>query len=365
MEFKKGFTSNTLAGMSNQSFFESDGKHHRGRAYMKIFKGGEFIYSLYFSNTTDSTFADGSHSACNREIKDWEIISLKVGVVKDCSPVEATEPFSFTDVLFDGEKSRVAKKGECFWSDDIKLSLEKDEYLCFDITYKGTEIPCHPECVIPTFDYVDGKWISFAKQGGDKSMVPLCSMLGCKREVKQRISYLGDSITQGIGSDNNSYLHWNAVLSELLGAENSYWNLGIGYARSGDAATDGVWLDKAKNSDIVFLCLGVNDILRGKTKEEVCENLTKVISILKEKGIRVIIQSVPPFDYPESYIETWNFINSYIENDLASLCDGYFDNRKVLSNSEEPHKTLYGGHPNNEGGVKWGKALYEYVKNII
>ena len=118
MKMKPGYTSNTLAAMSNQSFFYSDGGIRRGRAYMKIFKGGLFNYSFFFTNTTDSTFADGSHSACNREIEPWEILSVKVGLVKKCTPFDAAEPSVFTDVFFDGKQEKVVGKGECFWSDN-------------------------------------------------------------------------------------------------------------------------------------------------------------------------------------------------------------------------------------------------------
>ena len=34
-----------------------------------------------------------------------------------------------------------------------------------------------------------------------------------------RVLLIGDSITQGIGTKLNSYLHWNAILSEKLGEE--------------------------------------------------------------------------------------------------------------------------------------------------
>lgn len=81
--------------------------------------------------------------------------------------------------------------------------------------------------------------------------LPVPSMVGCVRAVEKRIGFFWDSITQGIGSEKNSYGHWNAVLAEKLGEKNAYWNLGIGFARASDAATNGVWLQKAKQNDFV------------------------------------------------------------------------------------------------------------------
>jgi len=42
--------SNTLAGTSVQTYFESDGDLKKGRIYYKIFNGGCFKYSLMISN---------------------------------------------------------------------------------------------------------------------------------------------------------------------------------------------------------------------------------------------------------------------------------------------------------------------------
>ena len=47
--------------------------------------------------------------------------------------------------------------------------------------------------------------------------------------------------------------------------------------------------------------------------------LIELFELLKKEGIKVIIQSVPPFDYPEDIIETWNYINSYIENTISIM----------------------------------------------
>ena len=113
------------------------------------------------------------------------------------------------------------------------------------------------------------------------------------------------------------------------------------------------------------LILNVLEILKKHSDADHRLSVTDIVGILKKEGIKIIIQTVPPFDYPQGIIEIWNGVNSYIEKSLSKFCDGFFDNRPVLSKSiEESHKTLYGGHPNNEGGKKWGKTLYEYVKTL-
>ena len=65
MDFFKQYTSNTLAGSSNQSYFLSDNTVQTGRVFYKVFAGGRYNYSFMFTNVIDSTYADGTHSKAN------------------------------------------------------------------------------------------------------------------------------------------------------------------------------------------------------------------------------------------------------------------------------------------------------------
>jgi len=93
---------------------------------------------------------------------------------------------------------------------------------------------------------------------------------------KYKIVMLGDSIT-----DEGE---WAELLDSRL-----VQNRGI----SGDT-TDGVLqrLDCInKSAEKVFIMIGVNDIMRGKSVDEIFFNYQKIIQILKEKNIKVYIQS--------------------------------------------------------------------------
>jgi len=96
-----------------------------------------------------------------------------------------------------------------------------------------------------------------------------------KKNSDINIMMLGDSITD------------EAQWSELLGF--SVQNRGI----SGDT-TDGV-LDRlssiSSNIKQVFIMIGVNDIMRGKSAEYVFENYKKIVRYLQEKSIKVVIQA--------------------------------------------------------------------------
>ena len=262
-------------------------------------------------------------------------------------------------LTFDGKASRTVLPGELFASDAVTLSFDKGEYLCLEMTYSGDEVPYHPETILPVFTKSSEGWHY-------TNMSPVASMIGCDRPIKERIGFIGDSITQGIGTTPNEYRHWNAVLSDKIGVHNAYWNLGLGFGRANDAASDGVWLYRAKQNDTVFVCYGVNDILQGLPEEQIKKDLTTIVDTLKALGIRVILQTVPPFDYRGDNIGKWERINGYIKTELSNHADYVFDNSTVLSKSaDEPQNSKYGGHPCDEGCSVWAVALYEACKHLF
>lgn len=346
------FYSDTLAGSANQSFFYSDGAPITCRVYYKLFCGGS-EYKIYFSDAVDSTFADGTHSVANDTCGGWEILFLRAGVCEVCGMDEPTEPESFVTALFGGKTEKTLSAGESFSTDVMHIFAKKGDYLCVEYVVCGTKIPCHPEIQIPTFVRKNGVW--------EKSVfLPVPSMVGVNRRAEKRVCFLGDSITQGIGATPNGYCHWCAVAAEKLGGGYAYRNLGIGYARASDAATDGAWLSKAKESDLCVLCLGTNDIIQGADADSVCQSIVKVKNILEKHGVQVILQTVPPFEYPSDGAERWVRVNGY----LKSAFEKVFDNTAFLC---EKGSTLpvYGGHPNDTGCKIWGERIAEYIKDAV
>lgn len=364
------YSSNTLAASGNQFIFHPEkGEIITSRVFYKIFKGGKYNYSLLFTNIIDSTFSDGSISEKNRICPEWKIIDARVGKCLDIPQKPLSEMTvsddgegenadinarGFLPLTFLGERGKTVGKGEVFWSDPITLDFKKDEYLCLELTFSGEELPCHEESQIPIFVKKNGEWKYCVHS-------PLPSMIGCDRPVEKRIAYFGDSITQGIGVKQNSYLHWNALLSERWGEENAYWNLGLGFGRAADAASDGIWMEKAKTNDICLVCFGVNDLCRYSA-EEIKNNLRLTVEKLKEAKVKVLLQTVPPFDYSGEVAENWRNVNQYITRVLSEKVDTVFQLTEFLSDDNSPI-AKFGGHPNEEGCAIWAENLYRFIKN--
>ena len=363
MRFGDGFVSNTAAGCGNQLFFDA-GARRVSRAFFRVAQGGAFDYALMFSNVMDSTYADGAMSHANLICEAWTLHEASIG---RCARIdwhgEALCPeVTVEDVrplTFAGRTEKEVAPGEFFQSDPVRMEFRDGEFLVLEMAFSGPKVPYHEESLLPIFAWDGAAWRY------DRRM-PLPGRVGCRRAVRHRVGFLGDSITQGIGTELNSYAHWNALLAGMLGAEAACWNLGIGYGRASDAASDGAWLYKAKHNDAVVVCFGVNDINQGHDAARIKADLAEIVRRLRQAGCRVLLQTVPPFDYDEAHTRVWNEVNAYLREELKNESDGFFDAALLLAGSaEEPQKARFGGHPDAEGCAVWARALYPVLRGML
>lgn len=356
MKYFEEFVSNTTAGSGNQMICHGNGEVKTGRIFYKVNKGGKYEYSFLYTNIADSTYSDGTVSCCNMLCDSWKIYEMSVYICDECYENEMVELNNPISVTFNGKRQKEVAVGEFFCTDPVMLDLKDGAYICVQISFSASTFFYHEESLLPTFVLNNGRWEK------DKRM-PFASMIGCKRNVRAKIGFLGDSITQGIGTDINSYTHWNCKVAQILGNEYAFWNLGLGFGRAQDAASNGAWLFKAKQNDLIVLCFGVNDILQNRREEEIKNDLFKIVDILTKSGVKVFIQTIPPFDYETKKIQLWENVNEYIKTSILPLCVGMFDTSSVLSGNEK-HMAKYGAHPDSQGCTVWAEKLCPILKQI-
>lgn len=365
MKYFEKYVSNTLAGSANQSWFNPEDRNteYTGRVFFKVFCGGKFNYSFLFSNMTDSSYKYKSMNKANELGDEWEIIEMGVAVYKPDGETTGKDCFKNVEindmiqVTFGKKPGRIVKPGEFFTSDEVELNVEKDDYICLEITFTGTKIPNVDQNILPIYRSTENGW----EYNQD---MPVPAMLGCERKVKTRICFLGDSITHGLGTTHNGYSHWVAKIGEKLGTDYSVWNLGIGCATAFDAATDGAWLFKAKQCDFVNVCLGVNDIFMGDNAENTKKSITEVIKLLKAEGVRVGIMTPFPFGWENEKLDIWNEVCRYIKDELSKECEYCFVTSDYVGYPEKPQSPKYGGHPNDEGCTVLADGFIEYINKI-
>lgn len=343
MDYFSKYSSNSLTPSCNQSWFLGDGKTHIGRSFYKITSGGKYGYSFLFMNKIDSTYSDGSYSYANLECDSWEIKSASAYITKEVT--NELKEADKTPLYFNGSTSKTVISEEIFYSDEITLDCQENDYICLEIEFSGSgKIPYLEEAITPIYVLENGIW-------KENKHTPICAMVGCDRKINKKIGFFGDSITEGIGAPHNSYKWWSAQIAKMSSKENSYWNIGIGFGRANDAASDKSWLFKAKQLDLVTVCFGVNDMGQGYSEEKIKENLLKIVKSLKENGTEVILFTIPPFDYDENKNKIWRSINHYIKNQLFKYTTIY-DVVPILGmEAPNEHRAKFGGHPDVEGST--------------
>ena len=164
----------------------------------------------------------------------------------------------------------------------------------------------------------------------------------------QEIALFGDSLMSGYGLDED--FHLSTVLEKSLRLKGFNVKL-INASVSGDTTSGGLnrlhWLIKEKDIDIIVLCLGANDMLRGISPNLVRQNLNKILETLAEKKITVLFAGMIAQEaFGQKYKKEFDKIypelaKKFNVSFLPFLLDG------VALNPELNLKD--GKHPNAEG----------------
>ena len=363
----KQYPSNVPLGTSHNHILQFDTPRRlTARVYVRCLSHDVDTWRFWFSNGVDSTFGGlGAYEAHrDQEGGHWTILSARIG---DGGPYQATfmdtpAPVkNWVPVTFGGQPAKSVSPCERFWSDEVAFSLPEGHLLVWEWELEGNGIPCTPDSQAATFTAYDGGGLGF------DLMCPMPDRFGGKRSVKGNIAFWGDSITQGCGTGNNLYGMWAGRIALVLGKDYGCWNLGLGWARGSDAADGKFWAYKAAQNDAVCIAHGVNDILsgrygadRGDTAEEVLATLRRNVGMLTSRGIRVILFTIPPFDYhPEAY-KVWRTLRDAYPPLAEELGVELFDFSAILD-ADPPYGNQYpyGAHPNGEGGRLVAEAFLQ------
>jgi len=155
------------------------------------------------------------------------------------------------------------------------------------------------------------------------TMVTRDTSVKFKLQPNDKIVAFGDSITFGYGvSASHSY---PSILTSLCGHQID--NEGV----SGETSAEGVkrlaGVLKKSDAKLMILCLGGNDIIQGKSKKALKENLLTMIRMAKEKGLHVLLLGVPditlvglstPSLYKEAAKEEKILLNDWVLEEVLS-----------------------------------------------
>jgi len=180
----------------------------------------------------------------------------------------------------------------------------------------------------------------------------------------EKIVLFGDSLMAGYGLPNEHHL--SMVLQESLRAEGYNIEV-INGSVSGSTSSGGLnraeWTLSETNIDLIILCLGANDMLRGINPKETKNNLEKIIKTAQDKNIKVILAGiVAPTSHGLKYKKNFDKIYPDLSKQynlplIPFLLEGIA--LKAELNLSD------GMHPNEKGTIIISKILQEIIlKNL-
>lgn len=347
---------------------------HTYRTYIKLRENGAQELRFWHSNAIDSTWDTGSVARGGEYGGQWRIEAAYVGD-GGLEPQGSVVPGSQVRVTFDGgNEVKAVAPGELFWSDPVKIDLPEGHLLAFTWTIStesgGKTVPYNTEQMLVTAFDAPGACADQAGADGfarSENLLVMPALIASAKPVRQRLIFLGDSITQGVRTRRDGYEYWAARIADGLGNDYAVWNLGSGWARAYDAAADRAWLNKVKlgqapgtNTQII-LALGVNDIdIGARTSEELLADLTTIVSLLRQNDptTEIILFTVPPFNFSEEREQVWRRVNDHIRSASLPGVDRVFDMAVHLSQpAPQDHRlrpefmsSEYDPHPNGAAG---------------
>lgn len=121
-------------------------------------------------------------------------------------------------------------------------------------------------------------------------MIITLNFIPTKVHCNQKIALFGDSLMSGYGLEKK--FHLSTILEKRLKEKGFDINV-INASVSGDTTSGGLnrlnWLLENRDIDIVILCLGANDMLRGIKPSVIKKNLNKILETLKNKNINILL----------------------------------------------------------------------------
>ena len=171
----------------------------------------------------------------------------------------------------------------------------------------------------------------------------------------------GDSLMAGYGLTQNHHL--DKVLQKKFEGQNITF---INASVSGDTTKGG--LDRldwslSDKPDLIFLCLGANDMLRGINPKVTKDNLDMMIQKIKSKNIKIILAGMMAQEsYGTSYAKQFNSIYPDLSKKhkiklYPFLLDGVALNPEL--NLDD------GKHPNITGVQVIAKKIFPIIQDEI
>jgi lysophospholipase L1-like esterase len=248
------------------------------------------------------------------------------------------KPETDTALKFDGQLSVILQPGETLYSDPIDFNLPPLSTVAVSIHYGDIDekpITGHRGARTTSF-FATGNAVSDVAMDGAVKKDVWYTMTGIevKASAKSKVIVaMGDSITDGYGTQYNHHTRWTDYLAERLSKNKATANVGVANVGIGGSSSGmGVQRFQRDVLDLsaahwVVIFIGVNDIVYGQTP-----SATKIIDSYKamalkarEKGLKVYGATITPMGgkaTPEKE-SIRELVNTWVRT--TAITEGYYD----------------------------------------
>jgi acyl-CoA thioesterase I len=163
----------------------------------------------------------------------------------------------------------------------------------------------------------------------------------------------GDSLTYGTGAEPRTE-SYPAILSELSG------RIVINAGVPGEISREGLKrlpsLLETHQPQLVLLCHGGNDLIRKLSEEELRQNLTGMVTMVRQYGAQVVMVAVPK---PGLFLKA-----APIYQEVAQTLQVPLENDIIADIESQPALKSDPIHPNAEGYYQLGERVYLYLQKL-
>jgi lysophospholipase L1-like esterase len=291
---------------------------------------------------------------------------LEVGAVSAAGSAGGAElvPGSAHAVTFDGRSSVSVAGGADVTSDPVPLAAEAGSPLAVSVYLINVPDRLTRHAVALQTSYRSGQGDATTAAGSafpdsvDSWSVLTALDVFTPRPVNAMVA-VGDSITDGVGSDVDSDERWTDDLARRLtdpaaGPTASMVVLNAGIARNrllddepledGDSPLTRFHRDvlAAVGSTDVVLHIGTNDIAVGHGATEIIEGLRRYVIKARAAGKRIFLTTITPSDAgahgARGAVNTRGAVNSWIRQNGPTIADGVFDFARAVADPADPDR---------------------------
>ena len=193
-------------------------------------------------------------------------------------------------------------------------------------------------------------------------VIAIC-LLTIKAFAIEKIVLFGDSLMAGYGLPNEHHL--SVILEERLkeqGKDIKVINGSVSGSTSSGGLNRAEWSLSDGGIDLMILCLGANDMLRGISPNETDQNLEKIINIAKAKNIKIILAGIfAPSSHGKEYKKNFDQIYKNLSKKYDLPLIPFLLEGVALN----PDLNLSDGiHPNKDGTIVISRTIEEALNSI-